>query len=473
MGLAAAVVWLALLALPGGETLAAPLAQPAAGHTFTVNSTADVFDFNPGDGKCDVTSGSHICTLRAAVQEVDAGPGGDTIRLQPNTTYRLTQPDGQNPLYYGNLDITESVTLLGAGPESTIIDGNGAVTGERVFDILTGTVTISGVTIQNGKAQNVGGDILNDGLLTLLNSRVLSGTVDGLNDWGGGIASGGALTVTGSLVSGNQTGAHNSYGGGLMNYSIGLLTVIDSTVSNNLTVPNGSAGGLGGGISGQVRVVNSTISGNTGASGGGLYATGNSVILNSTISGNHATAAGGGLYLHGGGLSLYNVTVADNLANSDSSGSGDGGGVAVEIGTFNFLNSILDDNNQIVSTGGPFPFLYRDNCAGTVNALGFDLLGDNDNPVTHCTVSGTPSSADPLLGPLQANGGPTLTMALLPGSPAIDAGNPGGCDDDLGAPITSDQRGAPRPANLTGATRCDIGAYEVQRTLFLPMLRRS
>src|SRR4029078_805245 len=104
---------------------------------------------NAGDGFADTPAASHICTLRAAVQEADRGPGGDTIRLQPHTFYQLTQAGAINPNYDGNLDISRTVTLLGAGPDSTVIDGNGGVTGERVFDVMTGTVVISGVTIQN------------------------------------------------------------------------------------------------------------------------------------------------------------------------------------------------------------------------------------------------------------------------------------------------------------------------------------
>src|SRR5262249_15042404 len=152
-----------------------------------------------------------------------------------------------------------------------------------------------------------------------------------------------------------------------------------------------------------------------------------------------------------GTVGLYNTTVSGNLANSDASGSGNGGGVVVNAGTFNFVNTIIAGNNHIVVPG---PFLEPDDCSGTVNAFGFDILKDVN--ALYCTVSGLPSGADPGLGPLQGNGGPTPTMALLPGSPAIDAGNPAGCTDDLGAPILTDQRGQPRPANGAGAAQCDI-----------------
>ena len=84
--------------------------------------------------------------------------------------------------------------------------------------------------------------------------------------------------------------------------------------------------------------------------------------------------------------------------------------------------------------------------------------------VPNCTVNGSaPILADPKLGPLQNNGGPTQTHALLSGSPAIDAGNPSGCRDHLGALITTDQRGAARhfDGNNDGTARCDMGAVEL------------
>jgi len=300
LGLGGAVLWLALLATPQpalAGRLAHPPAQPAAGRTFTVTSAADIFDLHPGDGVCDTTEHSGLCTLRAALQEVDRGPGGDTILLQAPGPYLLTQIGAANPNYDGNLDISQTVTLLGAGPDRTIIDGNSGVTGERVFDIITGTVTISGVTIQNGKAYNEGGNILNTGQLTIINSRILSGTADGLNDFGGGIASGSALTVVDNLVRGNRTGPHNSHGGGIMNFGIGPLTILSSTISENVVSDTTSFFGQGGGVMGVARIVASTLSGNQARLGGGAYLNGHSVVINSTIADNKATSAGGGLYI--------------------------------------------------------------------------------------------------------------------------------------------------------------------------------
>jgi len=446
IGLAAAWLWLALLAPPAA--LGAP-----AGQTFIVNSAADVSDAAPGDGHC--ATGAGFCTLRAAIQEANANPGADTIQLQANTTYLLSQSVG-NPNYDGNLDISTTVTILGAGPQSTVIDGNGAVTGERVFDIITDTVVISGVTIENGRSPNDGGGILNGGRLTLINAAILSNTVDGSNDWGGGIDTFGPLTVTNSLIRGNKTGHHNAYGGGIMDGGIYPLTVIDSIISDNTTTSTTGLG-LGGGISGFGRIEGSTLSGNSAATGGGLYKPGGAlVIINSSFTGNSATGAGGGLYSRYSQTSLYNTTVTDNLANSDESGTAYGGGVVQESGgAFDFINSIIAGNNRVRVPG---PFLDGDDCAGAVTAVGFNIMLSVDSGF--CTISGTPTLAEPLLGPLQDNGGPTPTQALLPGSPAIDAGNPSGCTDDQGAPLATDQRGRPRPVFGGAALRCDIGAFE-------------
>jgi hypothetical protein len=239
---------------------------------------------------------------------------------------------------------------------------------------------------------------------------------------------------------------------------------VDSVFAGNTT--SGSPGEGGGlfGIGYTTTVVNSTFSGNTGVLGGGIYKAGYPMfVINSTLSGNHSTGSGGGLYAASGDLGLYNVTVSQNIANSDNSGGGDGGGVARAGGSFTFLNSIIA-HNFVIITMQPFPLIDNDDCAGAIVSQGFNLLYFA-NP-NHCTVSGSYGPGDPLLGPLQDNGGPTPTHALLPGSPAIDGGNPGGCTDNVGAQIATDQRGRPR------AAPCDIGAFEFSYLLSLPLVLR-
>jgi CSLREA domain-containing protein len=120
-----------LRALMAGALL--PDATFALAATFNVNTTADVPNASPGSGVCETATGNGVCSLRAAIQAANALPGADTIVLQSNAIYQLTRPGVDDTALNGDLDILDNVTLTGAGPGSTIIDGNGAVTGERVF----------------------------------------------------------------------------------------------------------------------------------------------------------------------------------------------------------------------------------------------------------------------------------------------------------------------------------------------------
>jgi CSLREA domain-containing protein len=451
--LAPSLVALALAAAP------AP-AAPAA-LTYVVNSPADVPDVNPGNGVCETAPTTGVCTLRAAIQEINARPGGDTISLQSATTYLLTRPGDDNSALNGDLDISRTVTILGAGAASTIIDGNGSVTGDRVFQIK-GTAVISGVTIQRGNGTTgFGGSIQIVGDLSLINSAVMSNTVGGSNAWGGGIYSSGSLTLANSIVSGNTTGSSNPYGGGIM-VGNGYLTLLNSTVSGNTTP------GLGGGVAFSglfASLSGSTVSGNGANSGGGVYQRGNTMtLLNSTLSGNYSYASGGGIYNWIGTTSLFNATITDNYADADLNGSGGGGGVSnTDGGGFNFVNSIIAGNHETL--GHSHDVVYGD-CAGTITSQGNSIIYLYDSG--SCTINGSFALTNPLLGPLANNGGATKTHALLKGSPAIDTGNAGGCTDSLGAPITRDQRGFARPFGA----RCDIGAYEYRTDTYLPLIRR-
>lgn len=449
---------------------------------FTVNSPADIPDVKPGDGICETAPGNNVCTLRAAIQEANMIPGPDTIILQPNTTYTLTRAGtNETKSLNGDLNILDSLTIIGAGPNSTIIDGNGSVTGERVLYIsncidngtLPGSAptptpapctqtdptdpkvikaSISGLTIENGKSTNFAGGVINGGNLTLNNVTITKNTVNGVNDWGGGIQSSGPLTINNCTISNNISGTHNAFGGGIYNQA--PMTITNSTISGN------STGGGGGGmycIGAASTIRNCTISGNTAASGGGIYKAGFPlVIINSTISGNFSTVNGGGIFANSGTMGMFNVTVTNNRANSDNSGVGFGGGITnVSGSTVNFQNSIIAGNTNVVVTSGG-NFLNFDDCSGTISSLTNNIVQNANSG--NCTVTGPVTIADPNLGPLQDNGGLTFTHALLNGSPATDAGNSSGCTDDVGAFITTDQRGLHRPEG----GRCDEGAFEVQ-----------
>ncbi len=182
---------------------------PAEAATFTVDSTADAVDANPGDGVCATESGE--CTLRAAIQESNALPGADTITL-PAGTYMLTIPGaGEEFAATGDLDITDDLTINGAGAAVTIVDSNGL---DRIFDGCFPTAAISGITVTHGEALG-GGGIQYVGSLTVT-SCIIRDNVSDL--WGGGLADlplpipfvEPRLTLIDSIVTGNS-----ALGGGL------------------------------------------------------------------------------------------------------------------------------------------------------------------------------------------------------------------------------------------------------------------
>ena len=169
--------------------IAAPPAHAIITRTFTVNTTTDAVDINPGDGICATAAEVGPCSLRAAIMEANHQTGGLTKIVIPAsvTPYVLTiLPFGGDDETTGDLDITRSTTIEGAGAPTTIVDGNGI---DRVFFVSPSiTVTISGLTIRNGlkAGGGGGGGMLNDGTLTL-SSCIVSGNTAGTG--GGGISS--------------------------------------------------------------------------------------------------------------------------------------------------------------------------------------------------------------------------------------------------------------------------------------------
>ena len=264
---------------------------------------------------------------------------------------------------------------------------------------------------------------------------------------GGGISNVGILVLTNSTVSGNIA---NSDGGGILNNDHGTVTLTNSTVSGN------STGTFGGGILNRSLLIltNSTVSGNSANfDGGGIYNANKLMLTNSTVGGNNANRWGGGIYNIFGAVNVFNSTITNNRSDADSNGTGTGGGV-YNGATFEFQNTILAGNFESALDFGE--------CEGALTSNGNNLMTSFNS--TRCSIVGSPVTlADPQLGPLQNNGGPTQTHALLAGSPAID-GNPSGCRDNLGTLLTTDQRGFPRPAdgNNDSVTACDIGAFELQ-----------
>ena len=350
---------------------------------------------------------------------------------------------------------------------NSIFTGNSATNHGRAINEY-GTLTITDSSFDTNSATNVGGGIYNYGTLTIANSTFSSNGADS----GGGIRNGGALDITNSTFSGNSAGLAGGgaiANGGTLNitgnyfsgnsadmdgggiYNKGILDITDSTFSGN------SATGGGGGIwtNYALTVTDSTFSANSAdMAGGGIWTYSALTVTDSTFSANSADEYGGGIYNegmldianstfssnsavdYGGGISNWLGTVTiTSCTYSGNSAPADNGGAINNSGTLAITSSILAD-----SPGG--------NCRGTISDGGYNI----DDGTTCGFGTASWSNTDPLLAPLEDNGGPTWTHALLDGSPAIDAVPTGSCT------LATDQRGIPRPQGAA----CDTGAFEYE-----------
>ncbi|MBW7882532.1 MAG: family 16 glycosylhydrolase [Caldilineaceae bacterium] len=352
-------------------------------------------------------SDSGAGSLREAL-EIIAADG--TITFDPGLA------GGTIALSSGPLVVQRSVKIDGSTAPGLTASGSNA---SRVFEIGASiSVLIKDLVIADGQGFQVGGGILNNGDLTLDH-----------------------VTVTGNTMTTNA-GDFWQGGGGIYNGDGASLTLVDSTVANN------TSGWVGGGIysffNTTTSIIRSTVSNNLALDvAGGLRLLGNGDIVNSTISGNTSTTwHGGALFLTDGVLNITNTTVVGNNAPSGTTGG-------LFTGTFTDASATLNIENSIVANNGDFGCFLAPFGAGPValNSLGSNVFTDGSCfPVSSDQVVG-----DALVGVLAGNGGPTLTHALLAGSPAIDAANAASC------PAT-DQRGESRPAGAG----CDAGSYEAQ-----------
>jgi hypothetical protein len=390
------------------------------------------------------------CSLRGAAL---ASEDGDTITFDPAiyTQPALLAPEGSPlgiiELAGSDIDIDTSVTITGPGASLLVISGGDV---SRVFNITPNNeVVITGVTITDGFVNgtfpaNAGAGIYNDeATLTLNNVVVRDSTATG--DGGGIYNDSGTVVLNATTVSLNTS--NSGSGGGIASRSTSslgpTLTVIDSTIANN-----NAQFGDGGGIfswsdaaerPATLNVTNSTVSGNIGASGGGISSDPGSVgvttlnISNSTIAFNAAV----GLFASGGG-------VWNGFGSATAS-----------------INSTIISDNILMTSG-------RDLFSGTPLSGSYNLI-ENSFGFTFGSGSNNIFGVSPLLRPLQDNGGPSLTHAFnlsLGLSPAIDAGSAFG--------LTTDQRGMnrsvdfPSIANATGGDGTDIGAYELMAPTAAP-----
>lgn len=375
------------------------------------------------------------CSLREAIEDAASG---DEIRFGVTGTITLT----------ATLQISKGLTITGPGASQMKVSGDDAY---RVFNFGPGvTATLSGLTIADGAATEGGGIAFSTGTLTITNC-VVSGN-QATNGGGGVYNLFGTLTITRSTISGNSASA----GGGIATFKSGGVTFTESTISGN-------SAGTGGGIYNYNTILTlerSTLSGNIATgSGGGVWSQTLTIepvrpttFLNSTISGNSA-ANGGGIYNFNGITRILLSTVTDNSAASR------GGGVISQ----NLANARTDVKGSIIwgntgsgATADDVSAVYAVN---RYNSMGYNLIGARswnvDFSLEFRAAGDHTGVTDALLGGFELNGpGTTRTHALIAGSPAIDAGT---CTDHAGAPVGSDQRGVTRPQGIT----CDIGAYEL------------
>ena len=542
------LIGLALLALPSlrsqvrqdshlPEFVAGGPVPSQGGLLYFVNTTSDTVVI----GACE--NGNPGCSLRGAIQAANAHAGADgiLIDLGLSSFINLMQPLP---------NITGSVSITGPGANLVTVRRSLAVTGDlRIFTITATPVTISGLTISDGRSLSGGGEggniRNNTGSLTITACVINGGTAF----FGGGIYNGGTLMINNSTVTDNHGGAgiFNATGatatvngctisfnagdsaGGIMNLTASsTLTVINSTISSNQstddagggifnagsgqvnisgsTLNNNTAHGPGGGIAsraGTVMITNSTISDNRATSGtiqrgGGIFnANGLIDIRGSTINGNMAGSFGGGIdnspenefveaivkvtnctishnsAAAGGGINnssvgivfLTNSTVAGNTSDGSPGAGLGGGGIANGPGAFNVKSTILALNS---AAAGP-------NAFGSIQSQGFNLVAIIDGSTgwgatgdqigTGISPINPRLETDGLANPvLQNNGGPTRTIILQAGSPALDRGASTG----LTGMLTTDQRGTgfPRAADYTNIANAvtgdgtDVGAVE-------------
>jgi len=376
----------------------------------------------------------------------DSGPGslrqaltdandGDIIDFAVTGTIGLTS---------GELLVDKSIAIAGPGRDVLAIDGNAS---SRVLHIAPSTVvTISELTITNGNASNEavpdGGGIYNDhATLTLGNCTITNNVA--FRD-GGGVHNAGAATLTlnDCVITGNVTG---NDGGGICNNGTGgaaIMGINSSTVSGN-SATHGAGICNDGRMKGTtlLQISNTTLSDNTAGDDAGALLNiadtkGTATLGNCTISGNSAQSFGGGIN-NIAGLTLSNTTFSGNSATF-------GGSIANGNATVSIENTVLHAGN----TGGNIV-----NDTGTVISRGYNVSSDDAGG--YLTGPGDQINTDPVLGALQDNGGPTFTHALLPGSPAIDSGDP-----NFTPPPFYDERGPGFDRLVNG--RVDIGSFEVQ-----------
>lgn len=401
-------IWIALFVMAASGFWGVMLSAHAAGPWYVAPGGSDSNDcLNPS-------------TTCASINGVLAKPGftaGDSV-LVATGTYTGTGTE---------VVLLDKSVILSGGWDAgfTTQTGMSVIDGEGVWrELMVNSGVTAGVKRFVVRGDSIG--IVNAGNLSLHECAVSDNSKTGINN-------NASLTLINTTVS-------NNLHGGLFNNG-GVITITHSSISNNSGSDVGGLGGGGVANSGTLTINDSAIVHNSSTEGGGIYNQGVARINNSTISNNSASFGGG--INNWGKLYLNSSTVSGNTANS-------GGGLYVNelnlwYGSVTVQNSIISGNTANTASDC-FSYPYD-----ILTSAGYNLIGSN----SHCTFTSAPGdlpNIDPKLGPLEGSPG---YHPILPGSPAINAGNPSGCTGSTGL-LTTDQRGFPRFG------RCDIGAYEMQ-----------
>jgi hypothetical protein len=498
--------------------------MPLAGVAFmlTLGQGPALAATIPVNASCTLVNALTAANTDTATGGCPAGSGPDTIVLPADSTQTLTQINNSTYGPTGLPVVSSAITIEGQG--SRIARDGGAPEFRIMAVNSTGDLTLQETTVSGGVSPKVynGGGVANyGGTLTITNSTIAgNGNSFVVVGSAGGVHNSGTFNMINSIISGN--GNYNyfgSYGAGGVSNS-GTFTMTASTIANNVTGWRGSAGGVdnsgtfnminslisdngndygsAGGVSnsGTFSMIDSTISGNrtntyhSFANAGGVSNSGTFSMTNSTISGNDTSSLrqyyGAGGVSNSGTFSMINSTISGNAARSDLGSNGAGAGGVENLGIFSMINStILVNDASGHGSGGVWNegtltlagTLLSGNIGGapeiinfgTVVADNYNLFGFNGNagvtgfsPGPKDIVPSVGMQLSNILNPVLAfKGGPTQTHALVPGSPAIDAGGTA-CTDANGNPLLTDQRGRPRivDGNRDGTARCDIGAFE-------------
>lgn len=493
--------------LTATDTTTPSITGTQAGIVVNPDSTQSILIVN---GLGDDTTADGVLTLREALAVVNGTLGrvltaGEQAQVTgirgTNDTIQFALPAGPQTITLtgGPLAILRPVFVQGPGAATLTISGDNRdrvlVVGRIFTRDLSLVAAVSGLTIAGGSAvvagTNYGAGLLNFGTLTVSNVAFVGNAAG--SSGGGAIYNVGALTVTNATFTGNSVAGGS--GAAINNISSGTALVTSSTFQGNTATAGGSGGAVAS--SGQMTVSSSTFTGNSAASSGGAITnrgTGTLTVNGTTLADNVSGSDGGGIH-NDGTLTVHSSTLANNTASSEGGGidsagtilevtnstiygnsAGSRGGGINSAGAIQILSSTLTANRVVVGSGvggglravtpaklfntivagnfrGAAPGTTASDIAGATDATSaFNLIGTGGGGGLANGVNGNQVGVSaPGLGTLADNGGPTQTVALLSGSPAIDRGG-----NAHVTAIPTDQRGFLRIVNGT----VDIGAFE-------------